>query len=181
MTINRLAAAVCLALVCLAAAGSQTTLYSVNYDNQLVTIDPQTGDVTVISAINGGSVRINSLAVDPITGILYGGSGRDDGNPCLYTIDRRTAQATLIGSFPDGPMRDLTFNSMGILYGWSNDYRELCRINKANASVTVIGGSGSWIGGLDMDSDGTMYFAEQAWSALYVLSSQTGARVASIP
>ncbi len=60
----------------------------------LYTIDLTTGTPTVIGSVTGLTVLID-LAVDPVTGNLY---GIDTGTDSLYRIDKSTAAPTLIGA-----------------------------------------------------------------------------------
>jgi len=85
-----------------------------NDNEQLWTIDLVTGVATATSApfdvggssgsmfpTDGVSIRMNALAVDPTTNILYGASWDDSE---LFTIDTSTGAATSLGTFGVGPV-----------------------------------------------------------------------------
>ena len=90
--------------------------------SRLLEIDPTTGAAVDIGIIRHGTTELSiyDLAVHPTTGEIYGISTFLGTNcvACLYTIDRNTAAATLIGGaaiglgLPGG----LAFGSNGELY-----------------------------------------------------------------
>lgn len=111
--------------------------------SSLYTIDPVTGAGTLVGNIG---YAVNSLAVDPATGILYGSttswSGAFNG---LLAIDPTTGAATEVGAFGAGftSILGLTFNSAGQLFGWhdpSDD--DLVSINLSTGAATIVGDSG---------------------------------------
>ncbi len=68
---------------------------------RLLTIDPATAQVTVIGEYNAGNpgtraATMADLATDPTTGALFGVGSV--GGPQLYSINKATGQATLVGS-----------------------------------------------------------------------------------
>src|SRR2546423_5294353 len=88
---------------------------------QLITINPLTGQVTVIGAFNVGNSgtpsTMSDLAFDPTSGRLYGiGSV---GGPQLYSINLLTGQATVIGNtgLTSTSGGGLAISSSGVFYG----------------------------------------------------------------
>lgn len=152
----------------------------------LVTIDPATGAYTVVGPLNdasGNNYRITGLAVHPTTGVLYGSSNNQSPtNPrSLVMIDPLTALVTLVGSYgtPSQTMADLTFSSLGVLYGWleaSDD--DLYTINPVTGAAALVGESGlsTYGSGLAADSSGTLYFAgDGTGGTLWTINPATGA------
>jgi streptogramin lyase len=70
-------------------------LWGTNFDNQLFTIDPQTGLRTLVTQVTGVSGPVMSLMTDPLTGVLYASLWNSP--TALYTIDRVTGVATQVG------------------------------------------------------------------------------------
>ena len=135
----------------------------------LITIGPGTGAGTVVGSTAVGAVP--SLAVDPVTDIMYAGGG--DGNSNLYTVDPATGAATLVGSTGLGfaTVSALDFRSDGILFaavnivgagGTGSDH--LATIDTATGAATVIGPFGTCNGsctiegmeGIAFDASGTL-------------------------
>jgi len=79
------------------AFGLGGTLYGTNY-NSLYSIDLGTGAATAVGSSGFGFGNIESLAVDPTSGILYGMTWN---NVELYTIDTLSGAATSVGVFAD--------------------------------------------------------------------------------
>jgi hypothetical protein len=107
--------------------GSAAAPGSTNADT-LIRIDPATGAGTAVGAYGTGIAGMDALAVDPTTGILYGGGAFAPGFPSganLFTIDRATGAATLLGTLTEAGTGDilpkvlagLTFDGEGNLYG----------------------------------------------------------------
>lgn len=97
--------------------------------SRLIRIDPNTGGLAsniglITAGVGGPGISIADLAIQPGTGVLYGiesreaagGLGPPFGN--LYTIDRSTGVATLIGS-TGLENASLAFASDGTLYATS--------------------------------------------------------------
>jgi hypothetical protein len=100
-------------------------------------LDPATGAAT---AIGNTGFAITGLAQDPTTGVLYGVSNaRSPITPkTLLTINPSTGAATPIG--PLGLIiADITFDSQGRLFGWSEEFDTLASIDKATGAATEIG------------------------------------------
>ena len=109
-----------------------TTLYATLVPSpfQLVTLDAMSGNTlnTVSITNNAQNLQIQDLATDPLTNVLYGvspGSGGVGGN--LYTIDKVTGVATLIGN--TGVQRSaIAFDATGKLWQ-TTDTDELVQID----------------------------------------------------
>jgi|GEM_PF-1179273 len=74
-------------------------IYATPFDNQsLVTLDPLTGQGTDVPGSAGNvPYRVNALAFDPLSGVLYG-SWNDPGNPDkLVTISTADGTTTVVG------------------------------------------------------------------------------------
>lgn len=114
----------------------------------LITIDPVTGAGTVVGNMGAGVVP--ALAVDPITGTMYAGTGA--GFPALFTVDPATGAATFVGDTGLGfaAFGGLDFSSDGTLFaavniagngGTGSDH--LATIDTATGAATVIGPFGA--------------------------------------
>jgi len=114
-------------------------------------IDPTTGGASVVGPLGAGPIP--SLAVDPLTGIIYAGGG--GGIPNIYTVNPATGAATLVGDTGLGiaAVEGLDFNAAGTLYasvniagGGGTGADHLAIINKATGAATVVGPYGSCTG-----------------------------------
>jgi len=94
-----------------------TGLYTFDSSLDLVSIDPSTGDTTVIGSMGIPAGQPKTFSTDGSS--LYLSNGPD-----FYSVDTTTGAASLIGSFgPNGPsdyMEAMTFVG-GILYGETAD------------------------------------------------------------
>jgi PKD repeat protein len=171
------------------AAGPGATLYGATGAagtlSVLYTIDKTTGVGTAIGPIG---FNVSGIAFDPITGILYGLSGRREAGPAeLITIDTTTGAGTLVGTVTD-PVRgflteafpDITFDAAGQLYAWSELCDCLVKINKATAAVTFAGPFvPSATTGLAFSHAGRLFML-QAGSVLHTIDPVTGASIHSL-
>ncbi len=135
----------------------------------LIRIDPDTGSlISVVGAITNGpggpAIGIADLAVQPGTDVLYGIRGPTDlggGGGKLYTIDKATAVATLVGTTP--ARRDsIAFTPGGTLYesGLVPGPAMLYTINPANAAVLTSVPTADGFGGMAVrPTDGVLYAA----------------------
>ena len=147
-------------------AGSPSNLY---------TVDPTTGVRTLVGSVGHENVR--SLAIHPITGVLYGVSVVGFASANLITINTSTGTGTLVGNLDPGcPMASLTIDGSGNAYltsggclGWS-----YYSVNLATAGVTFITNLVSTSGqGLTWMSSGAAWY--EANSSLYAITLATGA------
>ena len=107
-------------------------------------MDTVTGATTSIGPIG---FAVTGLAVDPISGTLYGStSSLSPISPhSIITINTTTGAGTLVGSvgLDDEEVADLTFDAAGNLFGWTEMYTDdLVRIDTATGTATPVGESG---------------------------------------
>ncbi|HEU5253517.1 MAG TPA: Calx-beta domain-containing protein [Solirubrobacterales bacterium] len=102
--------------------------------SELWRVDPANGATTTAGNIG---FAITGLAQDPTSGILYGVSNNNSpiAPRTLVTIDPATGAATQIGSL-DRIIADITFDSQGRLFGWSEEEDALASIDKATGAST---------------------------------------------
>ncbi|WP_417718663.1 VPLPA-CTERM sorting domain-containing protein [Salipiger sp.] len=112
-------------------------------DSLLYEIDPTTGAGTLIGDLG---YDVNSIAVDPVTGIMYASttawSGEFNG---LLRVDTRTGVATRIGAFGRSfsTILGLTFDSTGRLFGWHEPNEDdAVLIDTATGAASRVGNSG---------------------------------------
>ena len=132
-----------------------------NPATSLVTINPATGAATVVGPIG---FSVTGLAVNPLTGVLYGSTGGvSPVSPnSIITINTTTGAGTLVGATGLGnPVADISFRSDGVLFGWSEATDDLVTINTATGVATVVGDSAlaTFGSGLAFNNTGTLFFA----------------------
>jgi hypothetical protein len=111
--------------------GSKPTLPS-----DLYRVDPNSGATT---SLGNTGFAITGLAQDPTSGILYGVSNNKSpiAPKTLLTINPATGAATQVG--PLGlTIADITFDSQGRLFGWSEEDDNLASINKQTGAATEL-------------------------------------------
>jgi hypothetical protein len=116
---------------------STRTLYGADSSNagQLITIDSNTGQRTVVGSMNFSMV--SAMAYDYFNHVLYGVS---DGTDQLITINPANGQGTLVGSIGFGNVEGLTFDPVGLsLYGCDYSARQIIQINPATGAGALIG------------------------------------------
>lgn len=140
--------------VSVGSAGSGTT--------SLIEINPATGDrLDLVGTINDGGVnlRIVDLALQPSTGTLFG--LEFDGS--LYTIDKNTAEADLVGD-PGGGRGGIAFAPDGTLYLVPINGGVLWRVDPATGvmlSMPIILTESACLDGLAVrPSDGVLFATE---------------------
>lgn len=105
----------------------------------LYEIDPITGSGTQIGQIG---YAVNSIAVDPTTGFLYGfTTAWFDGFRGLLRIDPTTGAGTEIGP-RNIHVGNLTFNSSGELFAYQANGKNLVSIDLGTGAGTVVGSTG---------------------------------------
>ncbi|WP_373657236.1 PEP-CTERM sorting domain-containing protein [Thiohalorhabdus methylotrophus] len=124
---------------------------------------------------------VNSIAMDPTTGTMYGSttswSGEFNG---LLEIDPATGAATEVGSFNGefDSILGLTFNSTGELWGWHDPNEDdPVRINKTTGEATTVGNSDINTGGQVMAFDNSDNLTLVQNEELYEIDQTTGAAV----
>jgi|GEM_PF-3239761 len=151
-----------------------------NSNSRLVEIDPSTGEV--IREIGRVGFTVNGLAWDQTNGKLYASTAYKDPNyNGLIEIDPGTGVGTIIGVHGWGfgytlSITNITVNSFGQMYGWSEWGDDLVSINKYTGVATVVGESGlsTATNGLAFDNTGTLYMVNSGGS-YYIINTSTGA------
>jgi hypothetical protein len=142
----------------------------------LFSIDAATGTATVIGAhgiLGCLGPKTSAVAVDPLTGQLYGMIGGSAGGSKLIRIDRTSGTGTVVGDLVgpgfngaacQGGSDALTFSSDGTLYasGWFGGTisgGSLLRVNKATGAVLSAQRTtgGIFFAGLVFAADGTLW------------------------
>ena len=186
------------------------TLFGTDASNgNLITVDRATGTAAVVGPIDGGR-SFPALAVDPVSGIMYGGTG--GGGPDLYSIDTLLGTGTFVGNTGLGfaGIGALEFRDDGTLFasvniagdgGTGSDH--LATIDPVAGTATVIGPYGACMGvvvptvgggscdiegmeALAFDSAGTLWGALSARGAagspgLYTIDPASGAATFQAP
>lgn len=162
--------------------GDFSKLYVLDYNaNQFAYIDTATGARTIVgSAVpSGGHVWTGMSA--SITGTVYA-SATDCSSSTLYTIDKNTGAATLIGTITNAPCAiNLAMDPAGQwLYAVDIVNDNLVKIDPATGAGTIVGPVGvnaNYAQGMDFDDvSGTLYWASYSTSGeLRVIDTTTGA------
>lgn len=149
-----------------------------NLNSDLYTVNTTTGVTTSIGQIG---FAVTGLAVDPITGTLYGSTSLQSPNHpnSIITIDRATGAGTLVGAvgIPGEEVADLTFDAAGTLYGWTEIYGDdLVTINTATGAATIVGNSTLITYGSGLaDVNGTLFYSgDGITGALRTVNKSTG-------
>lgn len=130
---------------------------------QLGTVDVATGTVSLIGNMG---VTMTDIAFDPL-GNLYGISFTS-----LYSINRYTAAATIIGSTGISS-NSLVFGSDGTLYTANTS---LYRLNTSTGASSLIGTGGGYSSSGDLAFiDGQLYLSSAGGDQLFQLNHTTGA------
>lgn len=163
-----------LALSLSAAGVAASVLYGVTgaggSPSSLYTIDPLTGDTTLIGAT--GFNEIVSIDFDPVSGLLYGISNLNN----LVTINTMTGVATAVAAAPSFKSPDMTFTSDGTLYTWSEPGPDnLNSVDLGTGVATEIGSNplSTYQMGLDANSADVIY--GKSANSLFTVDSVTGA------
>jgi len=102
--------------------------------SELWRVDPASG---ATASVGNTGFAITGLAQDPTTGILYGVSNNKSpiSPKTLLTINPATGSASVVGSL-GRVIADITFDSQGRLFGWSEEEDALASIDKATGAST---------------------------------------------
>ncbi|MGB3975962.1 MAG: hypothetical protein WBM02_02540 [bacterium] len=125
--------------------------YAMIYDNpsSLCTIDIENGALTLVG--DTGQSYLRGLAYDEINDVMYSFAGME-----LFTIDRSTGAATLVGSFTtDLWFTDIAYGD-GVLYAYSDFTNSIYTIDVQTCAETLLGPIGinvSYIYGFEYDKD----------------------------
>ena len=121
--------------------GDFSKLYALDYyTNEFVTLDLATGDRTVIGtahALPGHHWTGLTAATD---GTIYGVSTECNVASALYTINRLTGEATLVGTNTSAPcLIDVAINAQGQMYAVDISSDALFQIDTTTGAATAIG------------------------------------------
>lgn len=162
--------------------------------SSLIQVNPDTGAmVTTIGAITDGAggpaISIADLAAQPGTGTLYGVRspvGGQTGLGDIYTINKKTGVATLVGS--TGHFFDsIAFAPSGTLYVTAADFGPmgaeinpvLLTVDPSNAHVLSSVSTSAFFGALGVrPSDGTIFAGNGDGAQIFTLNPATGAATA---
>jgi uncharacterized repeat protein (TIGR01451 family) len=153
--------------------------------SSLYTLDPSTGDATLVGpiTIGGNQIRhVTGLAVKPNDGTLYAiAAGQqsdcsDFNQSTLMTVDPATGAATVVGTMGgvSGTFPDIAFDPFGTLYGWNEDGDDLYTISLVDGTSTKVGecDCSTFETGVAVDSHGTIYVKPS--DLLWTVSHSTG-------
>jgi len=122
---------------------SDRVVFAVDLGGSLWTIDPNTGEKSLIGQTGLGDQGPVGIAFHPLTDrllVLQNSSTR------LYEVDASTAIATLIGEVGNGVDRGLSFSPAGELFAFQGTGPDLYRIDPATAAGTLVGGPTPFVG-----------------------------------
>ena len=169
----------------------------------LFSIDRFTGALAEVGPMgNGINLTSGGLAVHPLTGVMYATGTNGFQSTGLFTVDKSSGAATLVGqaggqccSVPFGfNMNGLGFASNGTLYAngfsLSGGDSSLYTLNLATGAATLVGVHGVNVGrdlkysGLAFAADGTLLSLgsfDAASGALFTINPATGAASSLTP
>ncbi len=165
--------------------------------SRLFSISRFTGAVTTVGAV-GDNINLSSggLAINPVTGVMYATGGNGFQSTGLFTIDKTSGIATLIGQSggqypqPLVHLNGLGFRSDGVLFAnglynyAASSLSNLLSVDLVTGVATDIGPHGVTLGrqlaysGLAFRDDGTLLSLgslDAASGALYAVDTLTGA------
>jgi hypothetical protein len=153
-------------LLSLYASNASAALYASTADFTLDTIDPATGNATVIGLIGGASdaQRMDGIAFSP-SGALFG--VQNLAAPQLWSINASTAAASPVGSLglalnPGDAAVALEFSPGGTLYTATTG-GQLYTVNTTTGAATLVGNIGlPAAGDLASAPDGNLYMSSGA-------------------
>ena len=156
--------------------------------SDLLLLNPTTGatiqDIGVIRDSTGAGISIADLALQPGTGALYGIRGPQDqrgGQGRLYTINKSTGVATLVGDTGDF-FGSIAFAPNGTLYMSAADLDamgnfmnvSLKRLNPANASILGTVSTSDFFGALGIRPDGVIFGGTGDSHQIFTINALTG-------
>jgi hypothetical protein len=149
--------------------------------SNLYILDPSSG--AVVRTVGPIGFGVTGLAVHPVSGTLYGTTGRSSQTSpgFLIRIDKTTGAGTVVGDLraDDETAPDITFTPDGTLYGWLEPGSDdLVTINPVTGAATVVGNSGldTFGGGIAASAAGVLFLAGDGdGGRLHVIDRGTGA------
>jgi PEP-CTERM motif len=158
-----------------------------NTTSNLLRLNPATGAIVATIGVTdsqGGGIAIADLAVQPGTGTLFGIRAPVDQKGLqgrLYTIDKTTGVATLVGDTGDF-FGSIAFAPNGTLYMSSEDMgpmgptnSRLKTLNPTNASTLLSLPTAHFFGALGVRPDGVLFGGDADQSAIFTINPVTGA------
>jgi hypothetical protein len=150
----------------------------------LYTVNPGTGVATLVGDVKDGATQLNNmnaLSFNPLTGQLYGMTSPTDTVPggALYSIDKNTGAATLIGSNALSIV-SMAFSPAGTLYAIDDPGANLSTVNLTTGAIATVGplqNASPSDGGLAFGISGTMYL--KSYIDLFTVDPATGAASAT--
>lgn len=155
--------------------------------SSLLGLNPGNGAIISSVLISDGTngISIADLAVQPVTGVLYGIRSPLDqlnGQGKLYTINKATGLATLVGDTGDY-FASIAFSPAGTLYMASADLNagtmintSLKTLNPANAAILSTVNAPEFYGALAVrPEDGVIFAGNGDVHQLFTLNPNTGA------
>jgi DNA-binding beta-propeller fold protein YncE len=151
-------------------------------ENALFSIDISTGAATLIGA-TGLSIIEGDLALNPVTGVLYGVQQVGASVLQLFTVDLDTGAGTIVGAVAGGAdLSALSFDTAGNLFVLDTGTDRLLRVDDTTGAVLDSVALSLPLGtraGMDVDPEtGVMYVADGGTAgtdSLYTLDTTTGA------
>jgi hypothetical protein len=149
----------------------------------LVELDQATG--AIVQTIGPVGYIVNGLDYDPVTGKLFGGTSyRDPNFNGLIEIDMSTGAGTPVGAANWGragaeAITNITVNSAGQMFGWSEWHDSLVSIDSTTGVASDVGPSSisTWQYGLSFDSNDVLYLVNGD-GVVYTVNTTTGAATA---
>jgi hypothetical protein len=129
-------------------------LYGTSPD-ELFRIDTTDGTKTAIGSLsNSFGESWGGFKQDPVTGTLYASSSTCGSTSHLYTVDRSTPSATLIGEITGAPcIVSIAIDSHGAVWGVDAAQDALFAIDKSTGVASLIESLGFDVGDGDIDFD----------------------------
>ena len=156
-------------------------------NSKLITLDPATGAQlsligTITNGPGGAGMAISDISIQPGTDVLFGVRSEVDGaggQGELYTIDKATGVATLVGD-TGIHFATIAFAPNGTLYQSAASFQQgpvnpLFRtINPSNGAVLTSVPAGAFFGALAVRSDGTVFGGTGGDNELATVDPSTG-------
>ena len=161
-----------LGLLAAAAPANAGLLYGVDsVRDTLFSIDTTSFVRTTVGSL-GTDVRETGLAYDPNTDTLFMTNRTSD----LYTVDRNTGAASIVGSLGINNAVGLAFDSLNnVLYGNQlGVFPTLFTLDTLTGAPTTIGALANNFGGLAYDSTRDRLLGHHSSSGLYEIDRATG-------
>jgi hypothetical protein len=163
-----------LSVVFLTGVAPAGTLYVIDdSSNTLLSIDPVTLTITTVGPTGVDDGDFGDLAYAPGTDTLYWVPGRRNDN--LYTLNRNTGAATLIGPHGITDLFTLAFDG-GTLYAQSALTHGVYELNTATGAATAIGANDVYPGGYTVNTNtGELVLSKAGEGNFYSIDRGTGA------